>query len=142
MTTLMTKLMSAPLDHDVECGCCIACNSRHRRCQKHHHNNDSQYNTHFVVSGQPANKKRVLRDRKDKKEAKRKKQHCKTTPEKPVADAPPPNPKTITISNGVTTYTLPFDPRFSVEVAKPGSITVHSGDRTVTLPGASITVHR
>ena len=76
---------------------------------------------------------------KDKKEAKRKKQHCKTTPEKPVADA---NPKTITISNGVTTYTLPFDPRFSVEVAKPGSITVHSGDRTVTLPGASITVHR
>jgi len=142
MTTLMTKLMSAPLDHDVECGCCIACNSRHRRCQKHHHNNDSQYNgasPHFVVSGQPANKKRVLRDRKDKKEAKRKKQHCKTTPEKPVADA---NPKTITISNGVTTYTLPFDPRFSVEVAKPGSITVHSGDRTVTLPGASITVHR
>jgi hypothetical protein len=55
---------------------------------------------------------------------------------------PPTNPKTITISNGVTTYTLPFDPRFSVEVAKPGSITVHSGDRTVTLPGASITVHR
>jgi hypothetical protein len=58
---------------------------------KHHHNNDSQYNgasPHFVVSGQPANKKRVLRDRKDKKEAKRKKQHCKTTPEKPVADAP------------------------------------------------------
>jgi hypothetical protein len=142
MTTLMTKLMSAPLDHDVECGCCIACNSRHRRCQKHHHNNDNQYNgasPHFVVSGQPANKKRLLRDRKDKKEAKRKKQHCKTTPEKPVADA---NPKTITISNGVTTYTLPFDPRFSVEVAKPGSITVHSGDRTVTLPGASITVHR
>ncbi len=50
-------------------------------------------------------------------------------------------PKTITVSNGVTTYTLPFDPKFSVEVTKPGSITVHSGNQTVTLPGGSITVH-
>jgi len=57
------------------------------------------------------------------------------------SEKPPLNPKVITISNGVTTYTEPFDPKFSVEVTNPGSITVHSGNQTVTLPGGSITVH-
>ena len=116
------------------------------------HNDNNNKNTgarpHFVITGQSANAKRVLRDRKDKtKEVHCKKKPCEKPPtagtpaKKPVGDAPATNPKTITISNGVTTYTLPFDPRFSVEVTKPGSITVHSGDRTVTLPGGSITVH-
>ena len=121
---------------------------------------------HFVITGQPAGVKKVQsshkdgrRDRKDRKHAKK---HCGKiivpTPEcpispkdpvgsvhppskKPVADEPSPHPTSITISNGVTTYTLPYDAKFSAEVSKPGSITVHSGDRTVTLPGGSITVH-
>lgn len=54
---------------------------------------------------------------------------------------PTPHPSTITVSNGVKTYTLPYDPKFSVEVLNPGSIAVHSGNNTITLPGASITVH-
>jgi hypothetical protein len=56
-------------------------------------------------------------------------------------NSPTPHPSVITISNGVKTYTLPYDPKFSVEVTNPGSITVHSGNQTVTLPGGSITVH-
>jgi hypothetical protein len=123
---------------------------------------------HSVISGQPANVKKVQSDHKDshkdkkaRKHAEKKKKDCEkiTVPtpgcpinrkdpvgsvpppaKKPVADAPAPHPSSITVSNGVTTYTLPYDPKFSVEVVKPGSITVHSGDRTVTLPGGSITV--
>jgi len=56
-------------------------------------------------------------------------------------NSPTPHPSVITVSNGVKTYTLPYDPKFSVEVINPGSITVHSGNNTVTLPGGSITVH-
>jgi hypothetical protein len=129
-----------------------------------HHNNNNQNGAqpHFVITGQPANAKGLLRERtekkdkhaekkreKKKKEVKCKKNNCekpkettkKESPGKPAGDQPAPHPSVITVSNGVTKYTLPYDPKFSVEVLKPGTITVRSGDRTVTLPGGSITVH-
>jgi hypothetical protein len=146
MTNLMSAHTRACLTTTLATSVALMATASIANAKSRHHDNDAESNgasPHFVITGQPANVKRVLRERKDKnKEAKCKKKNCeKPMPEKPVADGPAGHPKRITISNGVTTYTLPFDPRFSVEVTKPGSITVHSGDTTVTLPGGSITVH-
>src|SRR5438270_10726887 len=104
-------------------------------------------NQHVWSSAKPTGTKRVKHEKKQKKSVTKTKtclymtsdgRHCdsnstagKKPPPKDVTDKSPPPPKTITVSNGVTTYTLPFDPKFSVEVAQPGSITVHSGERTV-----------
>jgi hypothetical protein len=126
--------------------------------KSNHHDNDAEHsgtNSHLATSHQPANEKRSLHEKKKKEKTVTRTKQCLyiTSDGKRCggngSTKPPPNstagnnspPKTITVSNGVTTYTLPFDPKFSVEVAQPGSITVHSGDRTVTLPGGSITVH-
>ena len=128
-----------------------------------HHDNDAENNgisSHSDTSHQPANEKKALHEKRKKEKTVTRTKQClyitsdgkrcgngSTASKNPPAqgkgdsEKPPTHPSVITVSNGVTTYTLPFDPKFSVEVVKPGSITVHSGDQTVTLPGGSITVH-
>jgi hypothetical protein len=121
-----------------------------------HHDNDVEINnkSSHSTSNQDGSEKRALHEKKKKEKTVTRTKQClyitsdgkrcggtgsAKPPANGAADKNP--PKMITVSNGVTTYTLPFDPKFSVEVIQPGSITVHSGDRTVTLPGGSITVH-
>jgi hypothetical protein len=128
-----------------------------------HHDNDAENtgaSSHIGASNQSANEKKALHEKKKKEKTATRTKQClyitsdgkscgggSTASKNPPAqgkgdgEKPPTHPSVITVSNGVTTYTLPFDPKFSVEVIKPGSITVHSGNQTVTLPGGSITVH-
>jgi len=125
-----------------------------------HHDNDAENNGMNSHSHQLANEKKALHEKKKKDKTVTRTKQClyitsdgkrcgssSTAGNKPPTqgkgdgETPPSHPNVITVSNGVKTYTLPFDPKFSVEVIKPGSITVHSGNQTVTLPGGSITVH-
>src|SRR6266700_7737036 len=111
---------------------------------------------HFVISGQPANVKKVLPHRKEKS----REPGCKTNCPKPmqtttkgnstqpttdgntVATA---NPKstngTATISNGVTTSAIFNGNGLTVSSTSPGRITVTNGSNSsVTLAGGSLTL--
>jgi hypothetical protein len=128
-----------------------------------HHDSDTDSNgaISYAASHQMTNEKRAQHEKKKKDKTVTRTKSCiyitsdgkrcgsgSAAGNKPPApgkgdtdNTPTPHPSVITVSNGVKTYTLPFDPKFSVEVTKPGSITVHSGNNTVILPGGSITVH-
>jgi hypothetical protein len=161
----MTKLTTVSrLAYLVAASVALVAGVNIANAKNNHHDANAENNgasPHFVVTGQPANEKRVLHEKKKKEKSVTRTKQClyitsdgkrcgtdRTTGKTPPANGTtgtvgkdPTSGKTVTISNGVTTYTVPFDPKFSVEVAQPGSITVHVGDRTVTLPGGSITVH-
>ncbi|MGC1927058.1 MAG: hypothetical protein WA706_25030, partial [Pseudolabrys sp.] len=135
----------------------------------HHQGNNSQGNgarPHFVISGQPANVKRVLRTNKKKEMAEKKKKacgniivptaECGVNPKNPVgstrpalppsqADGNKANPKgpspaytTVTLSNSVTTSAIFSGKGLTVTSTSPGTITVSNGTNTVTMPGGSM----
>ncbi|MGC1939223.1 MAG: hypothetical protein WA697_13395 [Pseudolabrys sp.] len=130
----------------------------------HHQGNNSQGNgarPHFVISGQPANVKRVLRTNKKKQMAEKKKKACgniivptaecgvngSTRPTLPPsqADGSKANPKgpspaytTVTLSNSVTTSAIFSGKGLTVTSTSPGTITVSNGTNTVTMPGGSM----
>ncbi|MGA7150908.1 MAG: hypothetical protein WBY84_05810 [Pseudolabrys sp.] len=135
----------------------------------HHQGNNSQGNgarPHFVISGQPANVKRVLRTNKKKQMAEKKKKacgniivptaECGVNPKNPVgstrpalppsqADGNKANPKgpspaytTVTLSNSVTTSAIFSGKGLTVTSTSPGTITVSNGTNTVTMPGGSM----
>jgi hypothetical protein len=130
----------------------------------HNQGNNSQGNgarPHFVISGQPANVKRVLRTNKKKQMAEKKKKACgniivptaecgvngSTRPTLPPsqADGSKANPKgpspaytTVTLSNGVTTSAIFNGKGLTVTSTSPGTIIVSNGTNTVTMPGGSM----
>ncbi|MGC2589405.1 MAG: hypothetical protein WA445_24540 [Pseudolabrys sp.] len=114
-----------------------------------------------MISGQPANVKRVLRTNKKKQMAEKKKKACgniivptaecgvngSTRPTLPPsqADGSKANPKgpspaytTVTLSNGVTTSAIFNGKGLTVTSTSPGTITVSNGTNTVTMPGGSM----
>lgn len=123
-----------------------------------HHDNDVE-NNNMDSHGHPSATEKKARHEKKEKTVTRTKQCLYITSDgkrcggtttagtKPPSsgqgdsEKPPTHPSVITVSNGVTTYTLPYSPNFSAEATNQNSITVHSGNQTVTLPGGSIIVH-
>ena len=134
----------------------------------HHQNNNAQSNAprpHFVISGQPANVKRVTRTTK-KKEMAQKKKGCgniivptadvRRAPKNPVGSTLPTLPPqasggttrllkalpepitTVTLSNGVTTSAIFNGKGLTVTSNSPGTITVSNGRNSVTLAGGSL----
>ena len=133
----------------------------------HHQGNNSQSSgarPHFVISGQPANVKRVTRTTKKKELADKKKgcgkiivptAECGVSSKNPVGSTIPtlppqaggskPNPKgpspgytTVTLSNGVTTSAIFNGKGLTVTSTSPGTITVSNGTNSVTMPGGSM----
>jgi hypothetical protein len=117
-----------------------------------------------VISGQPANVKRVTRTTKTKELAEKKKgcgkiivptAECDVSSKNPVgntiptlpshADGSKLNPKgsspgytTVTLSNGVTTSAIFNGKGLTVTSTSPGTITVSNGTNSVTMPGGSM----
>ena len=133
----------------------------------HHQSHNVQSTStrpHFVISGQPANVKRVTRTTKKKELAEKKKgcgkiivptAECGVSSKNPVGSTIPtlppqagggkPNPKgpspgytTVTLSNGVTTSAIFNGKGLTVTSTSPGTITVSNGTNSVTMPGGSI----
>jgi hypothetical protein len=133
----------------------------------HHQSNNMQNagpRPHFVISGQPANVKRVTRATKKKEMAEKKKgcgkiivptAECGVSTKNPVgstvpklpsqADGNKPAPKgpspgytTVTLSNGVTTSAIFNGKGLTVTSTAPGTITVSNGTNSVTMPGGSM----
>jgi hypothetical protein len=140
-----------------------------RKCQggDHHQSHNVQSTgtrPHFVISGQPANVKRVTRTTKTKELAEKKKgcgkiivptAECGVSSKNPVgntiptlpshADGSKLNPKgsspgytTVTLSNGVTTSAIFNGKGLTVTSTSPGTITVSNGTNSVTMPGGSM----
>jgi len=135
----------------------------------HHNSNTAESKPQFVISGQPANVKRVLPEKKkNDKYAHKRKKNCKKiivpTPEcgvsrkDPVGNTHPtlppsktggttgpkgPSPAfaTVTLSNGVTNSTIFNGKGLTVSSNSPGTLTVSNGNSSVTLPGGSLTLH-
>jgi hypothetical protein len=134
----------------------------------HHNSSGAESKPQFVISGQPANVKRVLPERKkgNDKYAHKKKKSCEKiivpTPEcgvsrkDPVGNTHPTLPKSggttipkgpspaftsVTLSNGVTTSSIFNGKGLTVSSNSPGTITVSNGNTSVTLPGGSLTLH-
>ena len=130
----------------------------------HHQNHNAQSTAprpHFVISGQPANVKRVTRATKKKEMADKKKgcgkiivptAECGVSSKNPVGSTIPtlpsqaggsnPTPKgpspaytTVTLSNGVTTSAIFNGKGLTVTSTSPGTITVSNGTNSVTMPG-------
>ncbi|MGB7577500.1 MAG: hypothetical protein WBM16_06335, partial [Pseudolabrys sp.] len=135
----------------------------------HHHGNDAENNgasPHFVISGQPANVKRVLREKKNKdKYAQKKKKGCEkivvptaecgvsskdpvgaTHPTLPPSETtgnkgPSPAFTTVTLSNGVTKSAIFNGNGLTVTAASPTSIMIANSNSAVTMNGESVTLH-
>jgi hypothetical protein len=133
----------------------------------HHQNHNAQSTAprpHFVISGQPANVKRVTRATKKKEMADKKKgcgkiivptAECGVSSKNPVGSTIPtlpsqaggsnPAPKgpspgytTVTLSNGVTTSAIFNGKGLTVTSTSPGTITVSNGTNSVTMPGVTM----
>lgn len=133
----------------------------------HRQGNNTQNNgarPHFVISGQPANVKRVLPTTKKKEMTQKKKgcgniivptAECGNNPKNPVGSTRPtlppqasggqPAPKgpspeftTVKVSNGVTTSAIFNGKGLTVTSSSPGTITVSNGKGSVTLAGGSL----
>lgn len=133
----------------------------------HHQSNNAQNNStrpHFVISGQPANVKRVTRTTKKKEMTQKKKgcgniivptAECGNNPKnpvgstrptlppqasggKPVPKGPSPEFTTVKLSNGVTTSAIFNGKGLTVTSNSPGTITVSNGRSSVTLAGGSL----
>ncbi len=125
----------------------------------HHQNNNAQNNNrpHFVISGQPANVKRVMRTTKKKEMADKKKgcgkiivptAECGVNSKNPVgstiptlppqAKGPSPAYTTVTLSNGVTTSAIFNGKGLTVTSTSPGTITVSNSTNSVTMPGETM----
>ncbi|MGC2046644.1 MAG: hypothetical protein WA669_22705 [Pseudolabrys sp.] len=135
----------------------------------HHHGNDAENNgasPHFVISGQPANVKRVLREKKNKdKYAQKKKKGCEkivvstaecgVSSKDPVGATHPTLPPsqttgnkglspaftTVTLSNGVTKSAIFNGNGLTVTAASPTSIMIANSNSAVTMNGESVTLH-
>jgi hypothetical protein len=145
----------------------VSANIANPKGDHHHQGNNTQSNgvrPHFVISGQPANVKRVLSSTKRKQTAKKKK-GCgniivptaeygnnpknpvgstgPTLPPqasggKPVPKGPSPEFTTVKLSNGVTTSAIFNGKGLTVTSNSPGTITVFNGRSSVTLAGGSL----
>jgi len=126
-------------------------------------NNQKSATPHFVITGQPAGVKRVLSERKDKKEKEKKDKHAekkhekekekkekkdgsagKTQPVPPKQEAgkkPSPAAAVVTLSNGVTTSAIETGKGLTITSNSPGTITVSNGTNSVTMAGGSLTLH-
>jgi hypothetical protein len=125
----------------------------------HHQSNNAQNNNrpHFVISGQPANVKRVMRTTKKKEMADKKKgcgkiivptAECGVNSKNPVgstiptlppqAKGPSPAYTTVTLSNGVLTSAINNGTGLTVTSTSPGTITVSNSTNSVTMPGGTL----
>jgi hypothetical protein len=136
----------------------------------HHTSSDAESKPQFVISGQPANVKRVLPEKKkgnDKYAHKKKKgcekiivptAECGVSRKDPVGNTHPTLPPTktggttspkgpsptftsVTLSNGVTDSAIFNGKGLTISSNSPGTITVSNGNSSVTLPGGSMTLH-
>src|SRR5215475_10068506 len=126
-----------------------------------HHQSNNMQNTgprpHFVISGQPANVKRVTRATKKKEMAEKKKgcgkiivptAECGVSSKNPVgstiptlppqAKGPSPAYTSVALSNGVTTSAIFNGKGLTVTSTTPGTITVSNGTNSVTMPGGTM----
>lgn len=133
----------------------------------HHQNHNAQSTAprpHFVISGQPANVKRVTRATRKKEMADQKNgcgkiivptAECGVSPKNPVGTTIPtlpsqaggtnPTPKgpspaytSVAPSNGVTTSAIFNGKGLTVTSTSPGTITVSNGTNSVTMPGVTM----
>ena len=133
----------------------------------HHQSHNAQSTgtrPHFVISGQPANVKRVTRATKKKEMADKKKgcgkiivptAECGVNSKNPVGSTiptlpsqadggktnskgPSPGYTSVTLSNGVTTSAIFNGKGLTVTSTSPGTITVSNGTNSVTMPGGSM----
>ena len=169
MTKLLSVRRQARLTTILVLGVALtAANIAHAK-SNHHHDHQNASNSvgpHFAISGQPANVKKVMRDRtKDKYAGKKEKfcekiivptAECGVSSKNPVGNTHPslPPPQTAggngnkgpsftiaTISNGTGTSVISNGKSLTVTSTSPGTITVTSTDHSsATLAGGYVTL--